>query len=84
MITTIDAAGRLVIPRAVRRQAGLEAGATVEVRWQDGHIEIEPTYLPVRLEKRGHLVVAVPEREVPPLTAEMVEETLQQLRDERG
>ncbi|HZS92352.1 MAG TPA: AbrB/MazE/SpoVT family DNA-binding domain-containing protein, partial [Chloroflexota bacterium] len=42
MKTTMDAAGRLVIPREIRRQAGLQPGMPVEVRWHDGRIEIEP------------------------------------------
>ncbi|MGE5278116.1 MAG: AbrB/MazE/SpoVT family DNA-binding domain-containing protein, partial [Acidobacteriota bacterium] len=32
MKTTIDAAGRLVIPRRIRREAGLEAGSELEIR----------------------------------------------------
>ncbi len=82
MKTTIDAAGRLVIPKEIRALARLEAGTTVEVRFHDGRIEIEPAALPVRLVRKGRLVVAVPENEVEGLTAETVEETRQAL--ERG
>jgi AbrB family looped-hinge helix DNA binding protein len=42
MKTTVDAAGRLVIPKEVRRQAGIEPGMTLDVRWKDGKSEIEP------------------------------------------
>ena len=83
MRTTIDAAGRLVIPSAVRRQAGLRPGMPLDVRWRDGRIEIEPAPLPVGLERRGRLLVAVPQEAVPPLSATAVEATREALQDER-
>lgn len=82
MKTTIDAAGRLVIPKEIRRLAGLQAGMPVEVRFHDGRIEIEPAALPVRLVRKGRLVVALPEAEVEKLTAETVEETRRALERE--
>lgn len=60
MRTTIDAAGRLVVPKALRRAARLLPGSEVEVRLADGgRIEIEPAPARVRLERRGGLLVAV-------------------------
>ena len=84
MITTIDAAGRLVIPKEARREAGLEPGVPLEVRVRDGRIEIEPAPLAVTLERRGRFLVAVPKEPVPVLTAAMVEKTRRALRRERG
>lgn len=84
MRTTIDADGRLVIPPEIRRQAHLEPGTEMNIRWNDGRIELEPAYTPVRLVREGHLLVAVPEVEVPVLTDEVVEETRQKLLDERA
>lgn len=84
MKVTIDAAGRLVIPKEIRRQAGLEPGMVLDVRFSNGRIEIEPEYAPVRLERRGHVLVAVHEGPVPVLTNEMVEEVRHALLDERG
>ena len=75
MKTTIDADGRLVIPKEIRRQAGLRPGMPLEVRWHDGRIEIEPATLPVRLVRKGRLLVAVPETDIEPLTATTVEAT---------
>lgn len=66
MITTMDAAGRLVIPREIRREAALVPGATLEVRWRDGVIEVEPQPLAVTLERRGRLLVATPKSKVGP------------------
>jgi len=75
MKTTMDMAGRLVIPKDIRHQAGLRPGAPLDVRWRDGRIEIEPAPVPVTLVRKGRFVVAVPQLEGPPLTTEEVKET---------
>ena len=84
MKTTIDAAGRLVIPKAVRQEAGLRPGMLLDVRVRGGRIEIEPAPLPVKLVRKGRLLVAVPQKDVPALAAEAVEETRAALRRERA
>lgn len=75
MKTTIDAAGRLVIPKDIRRKAGLLPGTALTVRWQDGRIEIEPVPVPIALVRKGRFVVAVPPEEGPTITSSAVEET---------
>jgi AbrB family looped-hinge helix DNA binding protein len=82
--TTIDAAGRLVIPKEIRRKAGLEPGMPVEVRWQDGRIEIEPAETPVKLVREGRLLVAIPETDIGVLTSDVVEATREALMRERA
>jgi AbrB family looped-hinge helix DNA binding protein len=84
MKTTIDSSGRLVIPKEIRRQAGLEPGMSLDVRYCNGRIEIEPESTPVRLEWEGRFLVIVPEGPVEVLTSEMVEATRQAILDERG
>jgi AbrB family looped-hinge helix DNA binding protein len=84
MDTTIDSAGRLVIPKEIRQRAGLTPGMPVDVRWRDGIIEIEPVSLPVTLEKRGRFLVAVRKQAAPPLTVDMVERTRRLVRGEEG
>jgi AbrB family looped-hinge helix DNA binding protein len=84
MRTTIDSAGRLVIPKALRDEVGLAAGAPVEVRVAAGRIEIEPAPLPVKLVRKGRLLVAIPDQPVPPLTTKVVERTRARLRRERA
>ena len=83
MKTTIDGAGRIVIPKEVRREAGIEAAMAVEVRCQDGRIEIEPAPIRVKLTRRGHLLVAEPQKTTPRLSDKMVERTLASIRGER-
>jgi AbrB family looped-hinge helix DNA binding protein len=84
MKTTIDSAGRLVIPKEIRREAGLRPGMPLDIRWRDGHIEIEPSALPVKLVRRGRMLVAEPEHPVPPLTVDVVERTRTALRRDRS
>lgn len=84
MKTTIDPAGRLVIPKQIRQEAGLRPGMPLDVRWRAGRIEIEPAPLPVKLVRKGRLLVAVPDKDVPGLSADTVERTRQTLRRERS
>jgi len=84
MKTTIDPAGRLVIPKEIRREAGLKAGMPLDIRLREGRIEIEPAPLHVRLVRKGKLLVAVPETKVATLTAETVEQTRRMLRRGRS
>ena len=84
MKTTMDAAGRLVIPREIRREARLRGGDRLEIRCRDGRIEIEPAPLPVRLVRKGELLVAIPLSATEKLTRERVEETRMRLGAERS
>lgn len=60
MRSTIDKAGRLVIPRQLREELGLPAGGAVDVRFVDGRIEIEPVRTSVRLVERDGYLAAEP------------------------
>lgn len=80
MRTTIDKAGRVVVPKAMREELGWTGGAEVEISLVDGHVEIDVVPTPVRLVRRDGRLVAVADREMPPLTAEMVRETLEKIR----
>ena len=80
MKVAIDAAGRIIVPKSLRQALGLKPGQVLEIRAGDGRLEIEIAPTPMRLEKRGKGVVAVPEAELPPLTAEQVRETLERTR----
>jgi AbrB family looped-hinge helix DNA binding protein len=80
MKTTIDGAGRVVIPKELRDRLGLEGGASLEIRESNGRIEIEPTPAPMKLVRRSGGPVAVPQQRLPPLTDEIVRETLERTR----
>ena len=81
MKTTIDAAGRLVVPKALRQALGLKAGQPLEIRGGDGRLEIEVAPTPMRLKRRGKGVVAFAvSGEMPALTSELVRDTLERVR----
>lgn len=80
MKTTIDAAGRLVVPKPLRDALGVRPGQELELRVRDGRLEIEVPLTPMRLERRGASLAAFPEKPLPPLTAGQVRETLEQTR----
>lgn len=80
MHTTIDGAGRVVIPKDLRERLGLSGGRVLEIRERDGRIEIEPAATPMALEVRAGGPVAVPAEELPPLTDEIVRATLERTR----
>lgn len=80
MRTTIDPAGRLVIPKRIRDRLGLRGNEQVEITERDGRIEIEPAPTEVELVREGSVLVARPDRALPPLTDEIVRETLDRVR----
>jgi len=84
MKTTIDHAGRLVIPKDIRRESGIKPGMPLEVRWEKGAIAITPAPLEVKLERKGRLLVAVPAKDTSRLSADTVERTRKSLRKERS
>lgn len=80
MRTTIDKAGRIVVPKALRDALGMHAGSELDAAAIDGALEIRPAPTSVSLEQRDGVLVAVPDRELPALTAEQVRATLEQTR----
>jgi AbrB family looped-hinge helix DNA binding protein len=73
MRTTIDKAGRLVIPKALRDQIGLTAGE-VRVSVDGASLRIDPVAAEDVEEKQGRLVI-------PATGAVIDDETVRQLRD---
>ena len=80
MKTTIDSAGRLVVPKALRQALGFHPGQVLEVRVGDGRLKVEIAATPMVLKRRGKGVIAVPGESLPPLTAELVRETMERIR----
>jgi len=71
----IDRVGRLVIPKEIRDEAGIEPGMALEVRCREGRIEIEPRRRPIRIVKKGRLQVAESVETGEPLTRAVVKKT---------
>lgn len=60
MKTTIDRAGRVVIPAAIRERAGLSAGSELEVTEDEFGVRLERVAAGPRLVKIGRRLVARP------------------------
>ena len=60
MRTTIDKAGRVVIPAALRERASFGAGTELDVKLDDLGIRLERVASPPRLIKVGRRLVARP------------------------
>lgn len=80
MKATMDAAGRIVVPKALRLALGLTPGQPLEIRAGDGRLEVEIAATPMKLQVRGRGVVAIPDTKLPALTAEQVRDTLERVR----
>ena len=80
MITTIDSAGRIVIPKSIRERLGLTGGQAVRISERDGKIDIEAAPSPMSLVEEEGGLVAVPDEELPELTDEIVRATIERTR----
>lgn len=78
----MDSAGRIVLPKAIREQAGLRPGQPLEIRFEEGRVEIEPALLEVEIvQGPDGLPVLRALEPVPVLTAAEVRATLEKVRD---
>lgn len=78
---TMDSAGRLVLPKAVREEAGILPGMNLRITAREGRIEIEPVPRHVQIVQKGPLRIAVPVEEGPALTEKTVEQVRQEMRE---
>jgi AbrB family looped-hinge helix DNA binding protein len=60
MKTTIDKAGRVVIPATLRERAGLKPGSELEVFLDDISIRLVPSAAAPKLVRRGNRLIAQP------------------------
>lgn len=80
MRTTIDSAGRIVVPKAVREAMGLTAGRAIDVVFTDGRIEIDLAPAEVTVEVEGGLPRLLPNDRLEQLTGEQVRDVLEATR----
>ena len=80
MRSTIDQAGRVVIPAALREELGWLGGEEIEIEVTDGTVSISPVAVKMTLVETDAGVVAVPETELPPLTEDVVRKTRDSVR----
>ena len=80
MRVAIDAAGRMVLPKALRAELGITGPAEVELLSADGHLELSVPDTPAHVEMRDGLAVIVPDRPVRSMTADDVRKALEAVR----
>ncbi len=83
MKTTIDKAGRVVIPKSIRDRAGLQPGAELEIRLDNGIVEISPPAPRGRMVREGSYLVWEPVPGTPPITGDMIDRAIEDVRRER-
>lgn len=80
MRTTMDAAGRVVIPKALREAIGLGDGGEVDIELTDGALIVTPPTVSKRVVDRNGRATIVPDEDVPPLTDDVVRDVLDLIR----
>ena len=80
MRTTMDAAGRVVIPKALRDAIGLPDGGEVDIELDDGAVVVAVPTVRKRIEQRDGRVTIVAEAPLPPLSDDVVRSALDAIR----
>ncbi|MEM9515724.1 MAG: AbrB/MazE/SpoVT family DNA-binding domain-containing protein [Actinomycetota bacterium] len=80
MRTTIDGAGRVVIPKSLREAIGLGDGGEIEIQLVDGALLVAPPTVPKRIQDRDGRATIVAEQELPVLSDSVVRDVLNATR----
>lgn len=80
MSTTIDAAGRIVVPKPVREAMGLTPGTLIDVVYADGAIRIDFAPIEATVDSREPLPRIVPPTATSALDDDTVRATLETTR----
>jgi AbrB family looped-hinge helix DNA binding protein len=80
METTIDNAGRVVVPRSIRKAVGLSGAGPVDIVERDGQIVISAQPVSKHLAERNGVTVCVPDEPLPTLDADAVRDLLEATR----
>lgn len=80
MKTTIDRAGRVVIPKALRDAMGVGEGVTVDMQVRDGRLEVEIVSPDIHLVEHDDGPVATSDEPLTPLDADAVRSVLESVR----
>jgi AbrB family looped-hinge helix DNA binding protein len=80
MRITIDAAGRLVVPKSLRDELGIGGPTELEAAARDGVIELTVADVAARVEERDGTAVIVADEPVEPLTTDEVRAAIDRVR----
>lgn len=77
---TIDRSGRLVVPKALRDELGIEAGQALRASVHDGRLEIEADPVDAELVEVDGVLVITPREPVAPITRDDVRLLIESVR----
>jgi bifunctional DNA-binding transcriptional regulator/antitoxin component of YhaV-PrlF toxin-antitoxin module len=80
MRVAIDGVGRLVIPKALRDELGVDGPADLELTAADGRLELTVADVPAHAEERGGLSVIVTDRPMEPLSVDQTRAAVERVR----
>ncbi len=80
MRVAIDAVGRLVIPKSLRDELGLNGPANLELIATDGRLELTVVDVPAHVEERDGLPVIVSDEPIAPMGVAETREAIERTR----
>jgi AbrB family looped-hinge helix DNA binding protein len=80
MRVAIDGVGRIVIPKPMREELGIDGPTELELNASDGRLELTVPDIPAHIEIRDGFAVIVPDQPMAPLTAAMTREAIERSR----
>jgi bifunctional DNA-binding transcriptional regulator/antitoxin component of YhaV-PrlF toxin-antitoxin module len=80
MRVAIDGVGRLVIPKSLREELGVDGPADLELTVADGRLELTVSDVPARVQVRGGLPVIVTDEPMQPLSVDEARAAVERVR----
>jgi bifunctional DNA-binding transcriptional regulator/antitoxin component of YhaV-PrlF toxin-antitoxin module len=80
MRVAIDGVGRLVIPKSLREELGVDAPTDLELTVADGRLELTVPDVPARVQERGGLPVIVTDEPMQPLSVDEARAAVERVR----
>lgn len=80
MRVAIDGVGRLVIPKSLRDELGVNGPADLELTAADGRLELTVVDVPARVEERDGFFVIVTDQPMEPLSVAQARAAVESVR----
>ncbi len=80
MRVAIDSVGRLVIPKTLRDELGVDGPTDLELTASDGRLELTVADVPARVEERDGFPVIVTDQPMQPMSAEETRTAVERVR----
>jgi bifunctional DNA-binding transcriptional regulator/antitoxin component of YhaV-PrlF toxin-antitoxin module len=80
MRVAIDGVGRLVIPKALREELGVNGATDLELTAADGRLELTVADAPAHVEERDGFPVIVTDRPMEPMSVEEARTAVERVR----